>query len=164
MSSIANPLLMKSVSAQLPSTNALLPGRADDRGAQKEQLQPISGLGPKLLYEPYGILENPFGVTPNPRYLYQSKTHSEARASLIIGIECGVGFQALIAPPGMGKTTILFHVLERFKDVARTALLFQIHGDSQDFLRYLLSELGRDAPDSSVGRLQEAINQLLVRE
>ena len=81
-------------------------------------------------------------MTPNPRYLYQSKTHAEARSSLIIGIECGVGFQALIAPPGMGKTTILFHVLERFKNVARTALLFQIHGDSRDFLRYLLSELG----------------------
>ena len=106
------------------------------------QLQPISGLRSKLLYERYGILENPFGVTPNPRYLYQSKTHAEARSSLIIGIECGVGFQALIAPPGMGKTTILFDVLERFNKVARTAFLFQIHGDSRDFLRYLIIGTG----------------------
>ena len=148
-----------------PRKSVAPPNGADNRAAQnKAEPQPISGLLPKLLYELYGILENPFGVTPNPRYLYQSKTHDEARSSLIIGIECGIGFQALIAPPGMGKTTILFHVLERFKDVARTALLFQIHGDSHDFLRYLLSELGSDAPDSSVGRLQEAINQLLVRE
>ncbi len=159
-----NQPLTNATSGQSPRTNAPPPRRADDRSAEKAELQPISGLRPQLLYERYGILENPFGVTPNPHYLYHSKTHDEARASLIIGIECGIGFQALIAPPGMGKTTILFHVLERFKDVARTALLFQIHGGSHDFLRYLLSELGSDAPDSSVDRLQEAINQLLIRE
>ncbi|MGA8309232.1 MAG: AAA family ATPase, partial [Terriglobales bacterium] len=161
---MANHPLMNAPSARPLGDNGLPPRSNDASDPHKAQLQPISGLRPKLLYERYGILENPFGVTPNPRYLYQSRTHAEARSSLIIGIECGVGFQALIAPPGMGKTTILFHVLERFKDVARTALLFQIHGDSHNFLRYLLSELGSDAPDSSVGGMQEAINQLLVRE
>src|SRR5207237_9848121 len=109
------------------------PPRADDRGAQKE-LQPVSGLLSKLLYEGYGIQENPFGVTPNPRYLYQSKTHAEARSSLITGIECGVGFQALIAPPGMGKRTILLNLLEQFENVACTAFLRQSHGDSQYLL------------------------------
>src|SRR5216683_144216 len=123
---MTNHPLMNVKPTQSPWDSALPLRRTDDPGPQKAGLQPISGLLPKLLYELYGILENPFGVTPDPRYLYQSKTHAEARSSLIIGIECGVGFQSLIAPPGMGKTTILFHVLELFKDVARTALLFQI--------------------------------------
>src|SRR5207248_9045114 len=92
------------------------------------------------------------------------RTHAEAISSLIIGIECGVGFQVLIAPPGMGKTTILFSILERFDKVARTALLFQIHGDSRHFLRYLISELGGEAHDSDLVRMQETINQLLIRE
>jgi len=161
---MANHPLMNVTPTQPPSDSARPRRRADERGPERAELQPFGGLRPKLLYERYGMLENPFGVTPNPRYLYQSRTHAEARSSLIIGIECGVGFQALIAPPGMGKTTILFDVLERFNKVARTALLFQIQGDSRDFLRYLLSELGSDAPDSSVVHLQEAINQLLVRE
>jgi general secretion pathway protein A len=161
---MANHPLMNVTPTQSLWDSALWPRRTDAPGPQTAELQPIRGVLLKLLYERYGVLENPFGVTPNPRYLYQSKTHAEARSSLIIGIECGIGFQALIAPPGMGKTTMLFHVLERFKDVARTALLFQIQGHSHDFLRYLLLELGSDAPDSSVGRLQEAINQLLVRE
>lgn len=137
--------------------------RPDERHLQERELRPV-GLRPQLLYERYGILENPFGVTPNPRYLYQSKTHAEARSSLIIGIECGVGFQALIAPPGMGKTTLLFSVLDLFKDVARTAFLFQIHGDSRDLLRYLALELGGEANDSDVVRTQDTINQLLRRE
>jgi hypothetical protein len=89
-----------------------------------------------------------FGVTPNTRYLYESRTHAEARSSHIAGIECGVGFQALIAPPGMGKTTILLSVLE-LKDVARTAFLFQIHGESRDFPLLLLLAVADSAPSTS---------------
>ena len=63
--------------------------------------------------------ELPFGVTPDPRYLYLSTTHREALASLIYGIEAGRGFMALIAKPGMGKTTLLFELLERLGDSAR---------------------------------------------
>ncbi len=53
----------------------------------------------------YKLREQPFGVTPDPRYLYLSSTHKEALASLYYGIEAGRGFLALIAKPGMGKTT-----------------------------------------------------------
>jgi type II secretory pathway predicted ATPase ExeA len=120
--------------------------------------------GPKFLAEAYGLAENPFGVTPDPRYLYESSTHLEAKSSLVVGIECAVGFQALIAPPGMGKTTLLCNILEEFDKIARTAFLFQTQGDSRDFLRSLIFELGGDAPDSDVVRMQEIINQLLIRE
>src|SRR5215831_17979236 len=128
-------------------------------------MQPAAASNPNPLFEQLGIAENPFGVTPNPRYFYQTKSHAEARASLIIGLECGLGFQALIAPPGMGKTTILFDVLERFNKSARTAFLFQLQGgDSKDFLRCLTLELeNADAPSDMV-QVQDAINRLLINE
>jgi TonB family protein len=154
---------MTQASQPIPG-NELPPRRGDERNPQNTKLQRIGGLRPELLYGQYGFLENPFGVTSNPRYLYESRTHAEARSSLITGIECGVGFQALIAPPGMGKTTMLLSVLELFKDVARTAFLFQIQGDSRDYLRYLLLDLDCDAHDSDLVRMQDAINQLLIRE
>src|SRR5437016_6644124 len=144
--------------------NGLPPRRTDECSPGKKPRQPIGGFRPNLLYERYGVLENPFGVTPNPRYLYQSRTHAEAKSSLIIGVECGVGFQALIAPPGMGKTTILFNILEQFESVACTAFLFQLQSDSSDLLRNFISELGGDACDSDLVRMQDTINQLLVRE
>jgi general secretion pathway protein A len=161
---MANPPLTNMTSAQRPLDNALLRGRDDERSPEDTKLHLTGRLRPELLFERWGIVENPFGVTPNPRYLYESKTHGEARSSLIAGIECGVGFQGLIAPPGMGKTTILLSVLERFKDVARTAFLFQIQGDSRDFLRYLLLDLDCDAHDLDLVRMQDALNQLLIRE
>jgi general secretion pathway protein A len=161
---MANHPLINATSARSPGDRGLPPRRNEVSDPQKAELQSISGFLPKLLYERYGILENPFGVTPNPRYLYQSKTHAEARSSLIIGIECGVGFHTLIAPPGMGKTTILFNIGERFDKVARIAFLSQLHGDSRDFLRYLVAELGDEAHDSNPVGMQDTINRLLVRE
>lgn len=112
----------------------------------------------------YGLRENPFNVTPDPRFLYESRTHREALASLITGIECGTGFQALIAPPGMGKTTLLFNVLERFHDSARTAFLFQTQCTSREFLQYLLFELGVEPGDRDLVRMHEALNQVLTEE
>ena len=85
----------------------------------------IGGLGSHL-FARFGLRENPFGVTPNPKYLYEGPTHKEAKSSLIIGVECGVGFQALIAPPGMGKTTILSHILQAVPGKRTDCLPFSV--------------------------------------
>jgi len=61
----------------------------------------------------YNLTEQPFGVTPNPRYLYLTPTHREAMASILYGVIENRGFTALIAPPGMGKTTLIFELLQR---------------------------------------------------
>jgi general secretion pathway protein A len=137
-------------------------GESQERRTTKVEV--IGTRRARLLFEPYGIGENPFGPTPDPRFQYESGTHAEAKSALVMGLEFGVGFQALIAPPGMGKTTILFELLQRFQELARTAFVFQIHGDSRDFLSYLLSELGSDEQYSDLVRVQEAVNKLLVRE
>jgi type II secretory pathway predicted ATPase ExeA len=152
------------LSPRLPADNPRIRPQGDENRPRKAEPQPSGGRGPELFCEQFGIQENPFGVTPNPRYLYQSRSHAEARASLIIGLEYGLGFQALIAPPGMGKTTILFDLLERFNRVARTAFLFQSQHNARDFLRCLMSELGNEARESDLVNIQEAINRLLIRE
>ena len=58
----------------------------------------------------YRLGEQPFNETPNPRYLHLSATHRGAPASLFYGITTGRRFLALIAGPGIGKTTLLFHL------------------------------------------------------
>jgi general secretion pathway protein A len=161
---MANPEPVDAAVAQQSPANPRSQLTTEELGPQSSTKQRISELRPKLFYEGWGIIENPFGVTPDPRYFYQSKTHAEASSSLIIGIECGVGFQALIAPPGMGKTTILFDILERFKEVASTGFLCQPQGNSSDLLRSLMAELGGEAHDSDLVQVKQVINDLLVRE
>lgn len=56
-----------------------------------------------MLLEYFGFREDPFGATPDPRYLYPSHTHREAIASLKYGYMSNRGFTAMIAPPGMGE-------------------------------------------------------------
>jgi type II secretory pathway predicted ATPase ExeA/outer membrane protein OmpA-like peptidoglycan-associated protein len=111
----------------------------------------------------YGFQENPFGVTPDPRYLFASGTHREALAALVCGIECGLGFQALIAKPGMGKTTLLFHLLDHFKSTALTAFLFQTQCTGRELLQYLLAELGGTSQQPSFMELYEQLNEVLAR-
>lgn len=112
----------------------------------------------------FGLREQPFGVTPDPRFLYLSAAHREALASLYYGIEASRGFLGLIAKPGMGKTTILFHLLEKFRSTARTAFIFQTQCTSREFMRFLLSELGYEGDTQDFVRMHEEFNKRLLQE
>ena len=112
----------------------------------------------------FGLTKSPFGVTPDPEFLFLSPTHREALATLISGIECGFGFQVLAAQPGMGKTTLLFHILERYRTSARTAFLFQQPHSPGELLQSLLRELGSNCRPSpqNFAQMGDEFQQLLV--
>jgi|GEM_PF-1536810 type II secretory pathway predicted ATPase ExeA len=112
----------------------------------------------------YGLREQPFGMTPDYRFLYLGASHREALASLIYGIEAGRGFVGLIAEPGMGKTTVLFQFMERLRNSARTAFLFQTQGSTREFLSNLIADLGLDPTGQDVASLQRQLNEILIQE
>ncbi|HTU42179.1 MAG TPA: AAA family ATPase [Candidatus Aquilonibacter sp.] len=112
----------------------------------------------------YGLREQPFGVTPDPRFLYLSPGHREALASLYYGIDSERGFLALIGKPGTGKTTLLFQLLEKFRGAARTAFIFQTQCDSREFMRFLLAELGCETMEHDFVRMHDEFNKLLLQE
>ena len=111
----------------------------------------------------FGLSEQPFGVTPDPRFLYLSEAHKEALASLYYGIEANRGFIGLIAQPGMGKTTMLFHLLETFRSSARIAFLFQTHCNSKEFMRLLLAELGCEEDTQDLVKMYDEFNKRLLQ-
>ena len=112
----------------------------------------------------YKLNEQPFGVTPDPKFLYLTPTHREAIASIVYGVMENRGFSALIAPPGMGKTTLLFELLQRLGDSARTVFLFQFQPTPEGLLRNLLAELGAPEEGLSFEAMQEKLNQLILQE
>ncbi|MCU1306217.1 MAG: peptidoglycan-binding ATPase [Acidobacteriaceae bacterium] len=111
----------------------------------------------------YGLREQPFGVTPNPRFLYPSPSHREVLASLLYGIQSDLGFSALIAEPGMGKTTLLFDLLERYRNSANTVFLFHTQCNSQDLLRYCLAELEVETVGDDSFAMHEKFKQMLLQ-
>lgn len=112
----------------------------------------------------YKLRDQPFGVTPDPRYLYLSPSHREALASLLYGIETGRGFLSLVAEPGMGKTTLLFQLLKRWKGYVHSAFLFQTQCDSRELLRYLLEDLGLNSREHDIVRMHAELNSFVYRE
>jgi type II secretory pathway predicted ATPase ExeA len=112
----------------------------------------------------YGMREQPFGMTPDPAYFYASRTHREALASLSFGIKDNRGFMSLIAEPGMGKTTLLYQLLEELRDSARTVFLFQTQCNSREFLEYILHELNVDPQGMGLVAMHSKLNELLFEE
>src|SRR5262249_24033678 len=117
-----------------------------------------------LFVDYYGLREQPFGVTPDPRFLYLGEGHREALAALFYGIESGRGFSALAAEPGMGKTSLLMRLLESMQESARTAFLFQTDGGSREFLHALLHDLGIVPRGKDLASTHEALNETLLAE
>lgn len=117
-----------------------------------------------MFLEFYKLKEQPFGVTPDPRYLFLGSAHREAMASLLYGIETDRGFVSLIGQPGMGKTTLLFQLLQRWKGCVNSAFLFQTQCDSKELIRYLLHDLGLCCDGDDIVRMHSELNQFLLRE
>ncbi len=118
-----------------------------------------------MVHSFYRLSEQPFGMTPDPRYLYLSPTHREALASLLYGVASGCGFVALIAKPGMGKTTLIFQLLQHLETSARAVFIFQTPGNARDLMRSLLADLGidRHASDDLVD-MHSKLNEVLLQQ
>src|SRR5580700_2465786 len=117
-----------------------------------------------MILDYYKFAESPFGDTPDPRFLYFGTKHREALASLLVGTESNRGFLALIALPGMGKTSLLHQYLELVRGSARTAFVFQTDCDSHEFIRHILLDLGIDASGKDLAAMHAMLNQLLTEE
>jgi general secretion pathway protein A len=117
-----------------------------------------------MVLDYYRLEEQPFGVTPDPRYLFLTPTHKEALNSLIYGIEAGCGFVALIATPGSGKTTLIFEMLHILRDKARIVFLFQTISTPMDLLRSLLSGLGVRDLQGNLVEMQIRLRDLLTEQ
>jgi len=97
----------------------------------------------------YHFQQEPFNITPDPDFFYMSKTHREALAQLIYGINAKKGIIAIIGEVGAGKTTIInafFKELE--KKNAITALVFNPKLELLDFFHLISEELGLPKPNS----------------
>ncbi len=112
----------------------------------------------------FSLREQPFGVTPDPRFWFASETHREALASLQYGIESKRGFVALIARPGMGKTTLLFNGLQRLSERSRTVFLFQQLQNAESLLQALLEDLGVAEAQGSLIQMQRKLNEVCAQQ
>ena len=113
----------------------------------------------------FGLIEKPFAITPDPRYLYLSERHAEALAHLLYGINEAGGFIQLTGEVGTGKTTIVRTLLSRVPQHADVAVILNPRVTATEFLLTICEELGLgldEADRSSAKEMVDALNRRLL--
>jgi general secretion pathway protein A len=103
----------------------------------------------------FGLQRRPFGMTPDPSFLFQTPTHREALATLTYGILQEKGFIVLTGDAGTGKTTLLSRLLRRIpSEKAVFSLVLNPTLSADEFLESALIDFGiAEVPSSKVRRL-----------
>ncbi len=95
------------------------------------------------MYESFfGFKECPFNVTPDPRFIFFSRQHTEAFSSLLYGIESRKGFIAVTGEIGAGKTTLCRLLLEKLKGRAKTSLILNPNLSESEILLSVVEDFG----------------------
>jgi general secretion pathway protein A len=113
----------------------------------------------------FGLIEKPFAITPDPRYLYLSERHAEALAHLLYGINEAGGFIQLTGEVGTGKTTIVRTLLSRVPQHADVAVILNPRVTATEFLLTICEELGLgldEADRTSAKEMVDALNRRLL--
>jgi len=112
----------------------------------------------------YNLQRNPFEITPDPSFLFPTKRHNEALASLYYGVTAHRGFVVLTGEVGTGKTLILrslLGLLQR-RDVA-FALIFNPTLTPLEFMRYIALDFGLPVAGKAKDELIHVLNGFLLQ-
>jgi general secretion pathway protein A len=111
----------------------------------------------------FGLKENPFNVTPDPRYLCETDHTREAQACLTYCVQARKGFAMLTGDVGTGKTTLLNKLLEDLRrDDISTAFVFNPRLNPFQFLDYMMADFGLNFETRLKSHLLSQFNQWLL--
>ncbi|MDR0428417.1 MAG: AAA family ATPase [Puniceicoccales bacterium] len=111
----------------------------------------------------FALKRAPFGVSPNPDYLYLSSQHGEALAHLRYGIENRKGIIVLTGEVGCGKTTLSQALLRELpEEKYQKVTLSNSTISTVDFYRFILNELKQDHQTESLPVLMSGISKVIA--
>jgi general secretion pathway protein A len=116
------------------------------------------------MYEAFfGLRENPFTLSPDPRYLYLSPQHQEAINCLVYGIAERKGFMVVTGGIGTGKTMLCRTLLAGLDENTVSALIFNPALSDIELLKTINQEFGiRLVGRGTKKRYLDALNAFLM--
>ena len=110
----------------------------------------------------YGFDRDPFGVTPDPDFLYLTPGHKEALAQLLYAIQEKKGFILVTAEVGMGKTTLLEALRQELDSNTAVAYVSNSLLPFPAILEYMLEEFEIEKPGESAAQRLVVLQNFLV--
>lgn len=111
----------------------------------------------------FQLTGDPFTLTPDPAFLYQSDGHAEALAGLKLGIWERRGLMVMIGEVGTGKTTLVYSLLSNLDPDIETAYLSNTLLSFEEILASALRDFGVPCASRQRIELIEALNGFLRR-
>ncbi len=113
----------------------------------------------------FGFKENPFSLTPDPRYLFLSRYHKEALDHLLYGINERKGFIAITGGIGTGKTTLCRALLSHLDASTKSALILNAFISDMELLKTINQEYGIEVDSGAEGKKDyiDKLNRFLLQ-
>jgi len=110
----------------------------------------------------YGLLKDPFEMTPDPSFLHLGEAHREAFATLVYAVRARKGFVLLTGEVGTGKTTLLHALLAQLDKDTLSAFIFNPRLEPLDFFHLLFDEFGIEERCTTKAEYLLALNHFLI--
>lgn len=112
----------------------------------------------------YGFKEKPFGMTPDTKFFFPSKKHTDALDSLIYTVKERRGFAVITGEIGSGKTTICRTLLDRLDAGTKVAMITNTHLTNKQLISSTLEDLDISTAPGTKSQLLSRLNKFLIEQ
>jgi general secretion pathway protein A len=90
----------------------------------------------------YGLTEQPFALSTDPRFLFMSSSHERAYEDLVTGLRRDEGLLLLTGEAGTGKTTLCRAVIDALGERTFSCIVLNPYMTGAELLRQVLRDFG----------------------
>ena len=115
--------------------------------------------------EHFGLRQQPFTLTTDPKFIYLANTHRDALVSMLRVAVLRKGFMVLTGDVGMGKTMVLhsaLYLMQQKHSRFQSALIAMPTLSREEMLEYILEDLQIPCPSESKVRRLNALRDRLL--
>ena len=112
----------------------------------------------------YHLTERPFSLSPDPSFLYFSKSHSRAMNILEYGVESNAAITVVSGEVGTGKTTLVRNLIDNLSDDVLVGLISHTQNDFDDLMKWVMLAFDVETDETDNVKLYKMFIEMIRRE